>query len=116
MFVIHEGDPLSQRFDLSGRLFGGFWQGLKRARRAGIRIDGEPVATIDYSSMFARLAYASKGVRPRKETCTRSPDSKATATPSSWASAPCCSISMRDGSGRRPEEPDQRLPRGWTLG
>ena len=76
MFVIHEGDPERQRFDLSGRLFGGFWQGLKRARRAGIRIDGEPVATIDYSSMFARLAYASKGAEPPAgETCTRSPDS-----------------------------------------
>jgi hypothetical protein len=51
-----EGDPLGQRFDLSGRLFGGFWQGLQRQRRSGIRIDGEPVATLDYSSMFARLA------------------------------------------------------------
>ena len=26
LFVILEGDPLGQRFDLSGRLFGGFWQ------------------------------------------------------------------------------------------
>jgi hypothetical protein len=56
LFVIPEGDPLGQRFDLSGRLFGGFWQGLQRQRRSGIRIDGEPVATLDYSSMFARLA------------------------------------------------------------
>ena len=64
LFVIHEGDPLRQRFDLSGRLFGGFWQGLQQQRRSGIRIDGEPVATLDYSSMFARLAYASKGVQP----------------------------------------------------
>src|SRR3984885_8215418 len=64
LFVIHEGDPAGQRFDLSGRLFGGFWQGLQRLRRIGIRIDGEPVATLDYSSMFARLAYASKGVQP----------------------------------------------------
>jgi hypothetical protein len=64
LFVILAGDPLGQRFDLSGRLFGGFWQGLQRERRSGIRIDGEPVATLDYSSMFARLAYASKGVQP----------------------------------------------------
>jgi len=64
LFVVHEGDPLPQRFDLSGRLFGGFWQGLKRNRRVGIRIDGEPVAYLDFSSMFARLAYASKGVQP----------------------------------------------------
>jgi hypothetical protein len=26
LFVIHKGDALGQRFDLSGRLFGGFWQ------------------------------------------------------------------------------------------
>jgi hypothetical protein len=26
LFVIHEGDTAGQRFDLSGRLFGGFWQ------------------------------------------------------------------------------------------
>jgi hypothetical protein len=29
MFVIHEGDPMGQRFDLSGHLFGGYWQGLQ---------------------------------------------------------------------------------------
>jgi hypothetical protein len=46
LFVILEGDPLGQRFDLSGRLFGGFWQGLQRQGRAGIRIDGDSVATV----------------------------------------------------------------------
>ena len=49
------------RFDMVGRLAGGFWMSLKRARRDNIRIDGEPVATLDYSSMFTRLAFAELG-------------------------------------------------------
>lgn len=55
-FVIR-GDQ-EERFDQSGRLFGGFWQTLRSDRRRGIRINGEPVATLDYASMFTRLAYA----------------------------------------------------------
>jgi len=46
------------RFDQSGRLFGGFWQNMKSDRRNGIRINGEPTVTLDYGSMFTRLAYA----------------------------------------------------------
>mgnify|MGYP007011825325 CR=1 FL=1 len=52
------------RFDQSGRLFGGFWQNLKSERRKNIRINGEPVAVLDYSSMFTRLAYAELGELP----------------------------------------------------
>jgi hypothetical protein len=63
-FVIAEDDPLPQRFDRSGRLYGGFWQNLKKARRAGIRIEGEPVTMLDYSAMFPRLAYAAAGCQP----------------------------------------------------
>lgn len=51
-------------FDCGGRLYGGFWQNLKRRRRAGIRIEGEPVAVLDFASMFPRLAYARAGVAP----------------------------------------------------
>jgi hypothetical protein len=50
-----------RRFDRNGRLFGGFWQNLPKERRASIRIDGEPIAVLDYSSMFTRLAYAKIG-------------------------------------------------------
>jgi hypothetical protein len=45
----------------NGRLYGGFWQNLRRSRRANIRIDGEPVSLLDFSSMFVRLAYAHVG-------------------------------------------------------
>jgi hypothetical protein len=116
LFVIHEGDPLGQRFDLSGRLFGGFWQGLQRERRSGIRIDGEPVATLDYSSMFARLAYASKGVQP--------PTGDLYAIPGLEERRDAVKLGVNallfDQHARRQwpksEEPGQRLPLGWTLG
>ena len=55
-------DQQRPRFDQGGRLFGGFWEPLKKHRRRNIRIDDEPVATLDYSSMFTRLAYAKLGI------------------------------------------------------
>ena len=51
-------DDQETRFDQVGRLFGGFWMALKRERRKQIRINGEPVVDLDYSTMFTRLAYA----------------------------------------------------------
>ena len=115
LFVILEGDLLGQRFDLSGRLFGGFWQGLQRQRRAGIRIDGEAVATLDYSSMFARLAYATKGVQP--------PAGDLYAIPGLEGHRAAVKLGVNallfDQQTRRQwpktEEPEQRLPSGWTL-
>jgi hypothetical protein len=35
------------RWDHSGRLFGGFWQGLQRELRPGIRIEGRAVASLE---------------------------------------------------------------------
>lgn len=64
-FLMLETDDAGvPRFDRSGRLFGGFWMNLARARRQAIRIGGEPVATLDYASMFPRLAYAKVGRQP----------------------------------------------------
>lgn len=57
-------DSQSERFDQVGRLFGGFWMAMKSERRRGIRINGEPVAELDYGSMFTRLAYAELGMTP----------------------------------------------------
>jgi hypothetical protein len=59
-FVIHKGEE-AERFNQGGRLFGGFWSNLASSRRGSIRIQGEPIAELDYSSMFARLAYADIG-------------------------------------------------------
>lgn len=52
------------RFDLNGRLNGGWWEVLEREQRHGIRIDGEPVADLDFSAMFLRLAYADLDIEP----------------------------------------------------
>ena len=61
-FVLLKGDK-EPRWDRGGRLFGdGFWLTLASGRRGNIRIDGEAVADLDFSSMFARLAYAHLGV------------------------------------------------------
>jgi hypothetical protein len=63
-FVLLKADK-KPRWDRGGRLFGdGFWLNLASGRRANIRIDGEAVADLDFSSMFARLAYAHLGVEP----------------------------------------------------
>ena len=52
------------RFDLGGRLFGGWWQQVTKERRTGIRIDGEPIADLDYQNLFLRLAYVEAGLPP----------------------------------------------------
>lgn len=52
-------------FKKGGRLFGGFWQPLpKEVRRAGIRIEGEAVVGVDYSSINAALVYWQAGAQP----------------------------------------------------
>ncbi|MRX33845.1 hypothetical protein [Aminobacter sp. MDW-2] len=48
-------------FDRHGRLYGGFWQSLPKARRHLLRIDGEPVADLDFAAMFVQLAYLHAG-------------------------------------------------------
>lgn len=41
-----------------GRLAAGFWMSMRRAERfERIRLDGEPIADVDYRQLFPRLAY-----------------------------------------------------------
>jgi hypothetical protein len=54
----------TERFDHGGRLFGGWWMDLPKGRRHLIRIDGEPVADLDYASMFLRLAFLAADETP----------------------------------------------------
>ncbi|TPQ47245.1 hypothetical protein C2U72_24635 [Prosthecomicrobium hirschii] len=51
-------------FAQGGRLYGGWWQNLARNLRCHIRIDGEPIADLDFKSMFVRLAYLSVRATP----------------------------------------------------
>ncbi len=55
-------DP--HEFNLHGRIYGGFWMNLKATERHCLRIDGEPIADLDFSSMFPRLAYLRVGQEP----------------------------------------------------
>lgn len=65
VFNLAPDDPEgTERFDLGGRLFGGWWQDLPSERRHAIRIDGEPIADLDFASMFLRLAYVAAGLTP----------------------------------------------------
>jgi len=63
-FTHTKGDLEQPTFDQNGRLSGGFWMNLKKDRRANIRINGEPIADLDFKNMFVRLAYASMGQEP----------------------------------------------------
>lgn len=56
-----------RRFDRNGRLFGGWWQTIKSEGRHAIRLDGEPVADLDFSAMFLRLAYIEAGHAPPED-------------------------------------------------
>lgn len=51
-------------FKSGGRLFGGFWQNMRKADRAGLRINAQRLAEIDFSSMNAHIAYVIARSRP----------------------------------------------------
>ncbi|MGK9164935.1 hypothetical protein KXR53_01485 [Inquilinus limosus] len=48
-------------FTSGGRLFGGFWQPMKKAWRRAIRINGEPVVGLDYNGASLRMLYGKAG-------------------------------------------------------
>ena len=53
------------RFDRGGRLFGGFWQSLrKQERREGLIIDGYGVSELDYGQMNPRIVYGLCDAQP----------------------------------------------------
>lgn len=62
-FQINNCDALPE-FNSHGRLYGGFWQSTAKSKRHLIRLDGEMVCDLDYSSMFATLAYWKVGHLP----------------------------------------------------
>jgi len=57
-------------FEMGGRLAGGFWSNMSmnpdkgRLWRGHILIDGEPLAALDFVSMFVRLLYVIAGQQP----------------------------------------------------
>ncbi len=61
-------------FEEGGRLFGGFWQSLKKQERhEGIQIGSEKVVTLDYAQMAPRILYGMVGQQPPETDCYRIP-------------------------------------------
>jgi hypothetical protein len=52
------------RWDLGGRLFGGFWINLPKLQRHWLRIEGEPVISADFRATLPQLALVSQGYAP----------------------------------------------------
>ena len=100
-------------FTLHGRLYGGFWESLKKERRAGLRINGEPIADLDYASMFPRLAYAKVGQEPPKGDLYAIPglEGQRAAVKIGFSALLSGASEMR----RLPEELKAALPEGWTA-
>lgn len=48
-------------FEQGGRFYGGWWQGLRKADRKRLLINGEPTVELDFKSMHPRLCYQFEG-------------------------------------------------------
>lgn len=56
------------KFDRGGRLFGGFWQSMKKEyRKAAILINSQSIEELDYSTMLPRMLYGKVGSTIPKE-------------------------------------------------
>ncbi|CAA0090892.1 Uncharacterised protein [Starkeya nomas] len=109
-------------FDLGGRLFGGFWQNLPSSRRRGIRINGEPVAELDYGQMAVRLAYATVGATPPEDDMYALPglEGHRAAVKIAFNTLLNAGPKMtRWGyermDGAEGQDASERLPEGWTV-
>jgi len=56
-------------FKSGGRLFGGFWQQLKKVHRENLLIEGENIVVLDYSQMTPKILYGHCGSVPQMEDC-----------------------------------------------
>jgi hypothetical protein len=103
------------RFDLNGRLFGGWWEPLPKGERHRIRINGEPIVDLDYASMFARLAYARIGTEPPSGDLYALPGLEDPQCRDAVKGVMSSLFFVRGPKGRLPSEFSKQLPRGWTL-
>ncbi|MCR9056309.1 MAG: hypothetical protein NXI02_03160 [Rhodobacteraceae bacterium] len=56
------GSPDEEFFDKHGRLYWGPWQHLPKAKRHGLKINGQSIVELDFKSMFPRLCYHLAGM------------------------------------------------------
>lgn len=103
-------DPHS--FNLHGRLYGGFWQSMPKSLRADLRINGEPIADLDFASMFPRLAYARVGAEPPEGDLYAIPglEGHRAGVKAGFAAM----LSSSNEMTRLPSGVKEALPAGWT--
>lgn len=56
-------------FKSGGRLFGGFWQQMKKVHRENLLIDGDEIVSLDYSQMSPKILYGYCGSVPKVDDC-----------------------------------------------
>ena len=55
-------------FESGGRLFGGFWQSMRKDERMqAVEINGEPVVGLDYGQIAPRIAYGLAAAKPAQD-------------------------------------------------
>lgn len=98
------------RFDLHGRLYGGFWEYMPRRERHLLQIDGQQVAEVDFSGMFVQLAYALAGAAP-----PQGDTYEGTSMPREAAKVAMSALLCRTGPMRKlPTHLKDALGEGWN--
>lgn len=100
-------------FDLHGRLYGGFWMTLKATERHRLRIDGEPVADLDFAGMFPQLAYARIGLEAPPGDLYAIPGLEQHRDGAKAAFSALLSYASEMKS--LPSRVKEKLPQGWTA-
>ncbi|MEI9405211.1 hypothetical protein [Mesorhizobium argentiipisi] len=108
----------SPRLAYSGRLFGGFWQQMRRTERRHIRVEGHRIGELDYGQMFPRLAYAKVGAVPPEGSPYDLPGTEEFTDEQRRAVKSGFNAFLFKATTMRKWHPDieQGLPTGWTVG
>ncbi|RWD44071.1 hypothetical protein [Mesorhizobium sp.] len=103
----------SEAFNLHGRLYGGFWISMPKVHRDSLTINEEPIADLDYGSMFPRLAYARVSTVPPEGDLYAIPGlEQHRAGVKAGLSA---LLSTETEMTRLPPKVKEGLPAGWTA-
>ncbi|MER9528813.1 hypothetical protein NKI89_03230 [Mesorhizobium sp. M0309] len=100
-------------FNLHGRLYGAFWISMPKALRGGLTINGEPIADLDYASMFPRLAYARVRCEPPLGDLYAIPGLEGHRV--GVKAGLSALLSTETEMTRLPHEVKEGLPAGWTA-
>lgn len=60
--VFNDGTAADPKFDMGGRMFGGWWMQIPEELRSAITIDGQPTVELDFANCHPRMLYAERGL------------------------------------------------------